>query len=161
MKISIMGRDYEWLFQVADVKMPLLDTDFLAHPGLLVDVRCKRLVDQDLYQSHHLSSGPRLPWVCSVTSHEYSCLLQEFPVVFKPELRQLEGVAANHGIFPHISTTGPLTHCRFRRLPLQKLQDAKHAFQEMERMGICKKASHPWASPLHMVKKPNGSWKQL
>ena len=26
-------------------------------------------------------------------------------------------------------------------------------------MGLCKKASSPWASPLHMVKKPDGSWR--
>ena len=29
----------------------------------------------------------------------------------------------------------------------------------MERMGICSKASSPWASPLHMVSKSDGSWR--
>ena len=29
----------------------------------------------------------------------------------------------------------------------------------MERMGICSKASSPWASPLHMVHKSDGSWR--
>ena len=29
----------------------------------------------------------------------------------------------------------------------------------MELMGMCSKASSPWASPLHMVHKPDGSWR--
>ena len=51
------------------------------------------------------------------------------------------------------------TYAKFCRLPPQKLQDAKQAFAEMERMGICKKSSSPWASPLHMVKKSDVSWR--
>ncbi|XP_068228867.1 uncharacterized protein [Palaemon carinicauda] len=51
----------------------------------------------------------------------------------------------------------PPTHAKFRRLPPQKLNDAKRVFGDMERMGICKKASSPSSSSLHMVKKPDGS----
>ncbi|XP_068228163.1 uncharacterized protein [Palaemon carinicauda] len=68
-------------------------------------------------------------------------------------------VPAKHGIYHHIETTGPPTHCKFRRLPPQQLQDAKRASLEMKRMEIYKKASSPCASPLHMVKKPDGSWR--
>ncbi|XP_068224618.1 uncharacterized protein, partial [Palaemon carinicauda] len=121
------ARNYSWPFLIADVKVPLLGADFLAHHGLLVDVRRKQLVEQETYQSHHLS---------------------KFPEVFKPELHQLKGFPAKHGIFHHISTTGPPTHCRLRTLPPQKLQDAKLAFKT-ETMGICKKGFSLWASPLH------------
>ena len=79
--------------------------------------------------------------------------------VFKPELRQHHGTPAKHGIFHHISTTGAPVHSRFRRLNPQKLSAAKASFAEMERMGICTKASSPWASPLHMVSKSDGSWR--
>ncbi|XP_068213452.1 uncharacterized protein [Palaemon carinicauda] len=89
--------------------------------------------------------------MCLVTPHEYGHLLQELLEVFKPELHQSERV--------HISTTAPPTHCKFRRLSPQKLKEAKGTFQEMERMEICKKSSSPCASPLHMVKKPYGSWR--
>ncbi|XP_068227955.1 uncharacterized protein [Palaemon carinicauda] len=155
LKISIMGRDYSWPFLIADVKVPLLGADFIGHHGSLVDVCCKRLFDQGPYMSHNVSCRPR---VCSVTSHNYGHLLQEFPDVLNPELRQLEGVPANHRIYHYITMDDPPTNCKFRRVPPQKLQDAKCAFLEMERMGICKKASSPWAFPLHMVKKPEGSW---
>ncbi|XP_066965662.1 uncharacterized protein [Macrobrachium rosenbergii] len=62
---------------------------------------------------------------------------------------------AKHGIYHHINTRGPPTHAKFQRLPQQRLQEAKNAFAEMERMGICRKAPRPWASPLHMV--PQGT----
>ncbi|KAK3759577.1 hypothetical protein RRG08_055106, partial [Elysia crispata] len=48
---------------------------------------------------------------------------------------------------------------RARRLAPDRLVIAKKEFFEMEKMGIIRKASSPWASPLHMVSKPNGSWR--
>ncbi|XP_068246509.1 uncharacterized protein [Palaemon carinicauda] len=63
------------------------------------------------------------------------------------------------GIYHHITTTGAPTHAKFYRLPPQKLRDAKCAFGDMERMGICKKPSSPWSSPLHMAKKHDGTWR--
>ncbi|XP_066958547.1 uncharacterized protein [Macrobrachium rosenbergii] len=74
----------------------------------------------------------------------------EFPDIFKPELRQSPGASAKHSIFHNITTTDPRTHAKFRHLSTQKLQAAKRALAEMEQMGVCKKASSPWASQLHM-----------
>ena len=39
------------------------------------------------------------------------------------------------------------------------LQVAKDAFMEMEKMGVCSKAASPWASPLHMTPKKDGTWR--
>ena len=93
--------------------------------------------------------------VCNNGSAPY----YSFITVFKPELRQHHGKPAKHGIYHHISTTGAPVHSRFRRLNPQKLLAAKASFAEMERMGICSKASSPWASPLHMVYKSDVSWR--
>ncbi|XP_066950817.1 uncharacterized protein [Macrobrachium rosenbergii] len=60
---------------------------------------------------------------------------------------------------PSHKNKGPPAHARFQRLPPRHLQEVENAFAEMERMGICKKASSLWASPLHMVQKPDGSWR--
>ena len=56
-------------------------------------------------------------------------------------------------------TTGAPVYSRFRRLSPEKLAAAKSSFAEMERIGICSKAASPWASPLHKVLKPDGSWR--
>ncbi|XP_066956263.1 uncharacterized protein [Macrobrachium rosenbergii] len=101
---------------------------------------------------------PRCP-PSALPPHQYSQLLTEFPDVFRPELCQKSGNPDKHGIYHHIKTKGPPAYAKFRRLPPRRLQEAKDAFAEMERMGICKKASSPWASPLHMVQKPDSSWR--
>ncbi|XP_066981087.1 uncharacterized protein [Macrobrachium rosenbergii] len=130
--------------------MTFLGADFLGHFGLAVDIGRKRLLDTDSCQSLPLAPGPSMPTICSVAPHRYAQLLKEFPDVFKPELRQIPGAPAKHGIYHHIKTRGPQTHAKFRRLPLRRLQEARDAFAEMEQMGICKKAFSPWDSPLHM-----------
>ncbi|XP_066944574.1 uncharacterized protein [Macrobrachium rosenbergii] len=157
--ISILGWRYNWKFIIADIRTPLLEADFLAHFSLAVDVGCKRLLNTQTYQSLPLSPGPREPAICSISPHQYGSLLKEFPEVLKPELRQMPMTPAKHGTYHYIKTKGPPTHAKFRQLPPQCLQEAKKAFAEMEEMGICKKAPSPWASPLHMVQKADGTWR--
>ncbi|XP_066940940.1 uncharacterized protein [Macrobrachium rosenbergii] len=110
--ISILGQRYAWDFVVADVRTLLLGADFLAHFGLAVDVSRKCLLDTNSCQSLPLATGPKAPTICSVTPHQYSQLLKKFPDVFRPELRQVPGAPAKHGIYHHIKTKGPLhTQC--------------------------------------------------
>ncbi|GFO05823.1 Pol polyprotein [Plakobranchus ocellatus] len=45
------------------------------------------------------------------------------------------------------------------QLPPDKLAAAKRGFFEMGKMGIVRKSNSPWASPLHIVPKPNGGWR--
>ena len=159
-QICINGRSYPWTFRLTQVTQPLLGADFLAHHHLLVDIAGQRLIVADSYSTTPLCRGPATHInVCNNDSAPYSSLISEYADVFKPELRQHHGTPAKHGIFHHISTTGAPVHSRFRRLNPQKLSAAKASFAEMERMGICSKASSPWASPLHMVSKSDGSWR--
>ncbi|XP_066978972.1 uncharacterized protein [Macrobrachium rosenbergii] len=158
-RISILGHKYEWPFIIVDVKFSLLGADFLAQHGLLVDVGQKHLLDTRTCCSRPLSAGPGMPAVYSISSNKYSALLHKFPDVFKAELHQVPGTQAKHGIHHHITITGLPTHAKLRRLPPKKLQDVKRACTKMERMGVCKKALSPWESPLHMVKKPDSSWR--
>ena len=79
-------------------------------------------------------------------------------IVFKPELRLSPGSSAKHGVQHYIETTGPSVFSKYRRLR-PELQVAKYAFMEMEKMGVCSKAASPWASPLHMTPKKDGTWR--
>ncbi|XP_066956336.1 uncharacterized protein [Macrobrachium rosenbergii] len=159
LSISILGRRYSWDFVIVDVRDPAL-RGFPAHLGLAVDIGRKRLLDTDSCQSLPLATGPKAPTTCSATPHQYAQLLTEFPEAFKPELHQVTRAPAKHGIYHHIKKKGPPAHARFRRLPPQRLQEAKNAFAEMERMGICKKASSHGRPP-HGAEKPDGSWRPL
>ncbi len=58
----------------------------------------------------------------------------------------------------NIVTKGPPLSCHFRHLDGKKLAAAKKEFLQMERVGIIRRSDSPWSSPLHMERKPDGSW---
>lgn len=161
LSLKFMGRRFQWRFILADIRRPLLGADFLAHYKLLIDVARKRLIDtQSCSFSPLLVASEQAVNECSPRSTgRYAHLLEEFPEVFRAELKQTPGTVPKHGIVHHIKTNGPPVHSRFRRLTSDKLRIAKEYFAEMEKMGICCKAASPWASPLHMVPKPDGTYR--
>jgi hypothetical protein len=67
--------------------------------------------------------------------------------------------ATTKGVEHHIVTRGPSVTARFRRLEAEKLAAAKAEFLQLEKEGIVRRSDSPWASPLHMVRKPDGSWR--
>ena len=156
-KICINGRSYPWTFRLTQVTQPLLVADFLAHHHLLVGIAGQRLIVADPYSKTPLCRGPTTHInVCNNDSAPYSSLISEYADEFKPELREHQGTPAKHEIFHHITTTGAPAQSHFCRLIPQKLSATKASFAEMEQMGS---APSPWASPLHMVSKSDGSWR--
>ena len=53
----------------------------------------------------------------------------------------------------HIATSGPPVHARVCRLGNDILSAAKAKFEDPERLGIIRRSSSPWSSPLQIVKK--------
>jgi hypothetical protein len=78
-----------------------------------------------------------------------SVILDEFP-----EVANASKVLppSSHWVEHFIST-------KFRRLDAEKRQAAKAEFEQLEREGIVQRSTSPWASPLHMVMKKDGSWR--
>ena len=158
-------RYFEWLFVVANVQRPLLGADFFDHHGLMIDVQGRQLIDRTSLQPLPVSINnvSALEADVNVSYYRvnqrgpYAFLFQEFPEVFKAELRQVPGAAAKHGIYHHIKTVGPPAHQKFRRLPPEKLKIAKEYFAEMVKMGVYVKSASPWAAPLHMAPKSDGT----
>ena len=64
-----------------------------------------------------------------------------------------------HNIEHYIPTSGPPLHARPRRLDGEKLKVAREEFLKMESLGIVRRSDSPWASPLHVVPKADGSWR--
>ena len=158
--ISILAADSsvfsgEWNFIIGDVSGPILGNDFIKANNFCVDpaMSCVR----------NLQSGAFYPAIASFSSSTAavlpSCitnLLNQFPEVvadskpFPP---------AAHGVEHHLETTGPPVTARFRRLDAAKLAAAKKIFNNWESSGIIRRSSSSWASPLHLVKKKDGSWR--
>ena len=65
-----------------------------------------------------------------------------------------------HGVFHDLPTApGPPVFAKARCLDPEKLASATAEFLKMEKAGIAQCSSSPWSSPLHMVPKPDGTWR--
>jgi hypothetical protein len=64
-----------------------------------------------------------------------------------------------HRTVYHIQTAGPPATGRFSRLVPAKLAAAKAKFSKLEKDGIIRRSSSNWSALLHMVMKPDGTWR--
>ncbi|GFS22483.1 retrovirus-related Pol polyprotein [Elysia marginata] len=152
-------RTYQAHLIIADVKRPLLGADFFRRHNLLVDLRGQRLIETDTYLSSPCSISRVVTTALALIEQEsntFRKVLQDFPALLQPTF---SSTAVKHEVQHHGPTTGPPVHSRARRLAPDKLAVAKQEFMEMEQMGIIRKSNSPWASPLHIVPKPNGGWR--
>ena len=154
-KIKIGGKFYMYRFILAEIRRRILGLDFLHHFKMSLDCENLRLLHSDT-ETPFLRSAPiPHPAVCSVLQ---KCLnvLEDFPEVTdeKKATRNFK-----HGVECHIETRGPPLKVQPRRLTAEKLALAKKHFELMCVAGVCRRASGPWSSGLHMVPKKDGSWR--
>ena len=156
-----LRRSFWWTFVVADVAHPILGLDFLAANEILVDCHRCQLIDQQtnlkaictnkeqIGSSIHLAVPDPHPKITEML-HQYENLLKPL---------QVSEVA--HGSYCHTIDTGntPPIFARPRQLAPDKLGAAQAEFNKMMAMGIIRPSNSDWCSPLHMVKKPDGSWR--
>jgi len=155
-----LRRSYRWIFIIADLPIPILGADFLAHFGLRVDVRHHKLIDTTTgltlcgLQSTTASPCPVFHFPVSTPYNE---LLRKFPNITRPCYNES---SVKHSVTHHIRTTGPSVFCRPRRLAPDRMKIAKSEFEHMLQLGIIRTSDSSWSSPLHMVPKPTpGDWR--
>ena len=159
MTLSLMfqGFSVKHSFRIARVAQPLLGADFFRKHSIMIDVKenCLRLpggvvvtsASQCKYRSCNATvSNPPV----------FSEILRQFPAITEHKFDPAHVPA--HGVKHVVPTTGPPLFARARPLFADKLRAAKEEFDKMS-MEIIWPSSSPWASPLHMVPKPNGSWR--
>lgn len=159
LNLSLQKQAFSARVVIADVKRSILGADFLRQHNLLVDVRGKRLIDATSYASIPCSVSEVFVEELALLDsncNKFRKVLADFPELLQPTFSSAE---VKHGVSHHIPTSGPPVYARARRLAPEKLSLAKSEFRKMEEMGIIRKSSSPWASPLHMVPKTNGEWR--
>ncbi|GFR95202.1 Pol polyprotein [Elysia marginata] len=150
---------YDARLIIADVKRPLLCADFFRRHNLLVEFHGQRFIEADTYLSclctiNRVAKTELAP--IEQDSNKFRKVLLEFPALLQPTF---SSAAVKLGVQHHVCTTGPPVHSRARRLAPDRLAAVKKEFLKLEQMGIIRKSNSPWASPLHIVAKPNGGWR--
>ena len=92
----------------------------------------------------------------SVASNSSNLLNRNYPkLLAAPDYTELPRTEVYH----EIKTHGPPLFCEPRPLSLPKYQAAKKEFNTLLKLNIIRPSCSPWASPLHLVRKADGSWR--
>ena len=162
LRLQVGPRNFEWKFLVAEVRRPLIGTDFLTHSSLLVDLRNGQLIHPAEFNATPLQRNRRkaqitgLAFAASEKPSPLAKLFTEFPTITVPIFKIVQ---PKHEVRHEVETRGQPLRAKARPLPPQKLAAAKVNFAEMAALGIVRRASGPWSSPLHVVTKKDGSFR--
>ena len=150
--LHFQGQRFEWNFLLADVSQPIIGADFLAAFDAVIDMYHGTILFNHKYtvfRCYPESSKPQ-------REVSFVDIVREFPELTAPSGRKSDKI---NKIRHHIVTEGPPVVHKARRLDPEKLAAAKEEFKKLEVQGIVRRSSSAWASPLHMVRKSNGSWR--
>lgn len=153
-----LRRSFKWPFVIAAVDRPIIGADFLNQFGLMVDIRNGKLIDNTTSSSviARITECEDTSITTIDGNCKYTDILAQFPSLSHPTTFKNE---VKHSVTHHIATNGPPIMSKARRLPPDKLAAAKMEFQHMMELGICRPSKSNWSSPLHLVKKKDGTWR--
>ena len=167
-------RTYVWKFHVANVSHPIIGMDFLAAHNFIIKCDSQEVFDMSNGGTENFSDINKLSKHIHISSLKtdsdvvaYKC--PDEHITFTHTLissrsnltkRSAEPTTKLHQHFHAIVTqdTFPLRE-RVRPLSSDKLEAVKQEFLTLEASGVIRRSSSPWAAPLHVVTKKDGTFR--
>ena len=152
--------NFSWSFHVAEVSFPILGLDFMSSNQLLIDCSARKLSRSRIFQKSSLRAA--------AVSFTPAAQLPDVPPIFKEFVQGLFSTPAKSSptsiIRPqycHSIDTVPSPPLRERVRPLsaEKLEFLKTEFKSLLDAGVIRRSSSPWASPIHIVAKNDGTFR--
>ena len=169
------NRFFTWNFLTAHVRYPVIGLDFLDHFDMLVDGRNKKLIplkcdsrygtdtnncgqDGVSLNASSVSGTATPPFNFDKTDvcADLPSFFPKYPTVF--ELKNFNR-PTRHQNKHYIRTEGPPVCSRVRRLSPEKLDALRVELDHLLELGIIEPANSPYASPVQLVSKSNGSYR--
>ena len=142
------ARNTSLYFGINVYSTKLVRADVRQH-NFLVDLKEQRFVEGSTFSPTICSVGigtDHHPAVLYSASNKVRPIVVEFPNLLHPTF---SSSTVPHGVY--ITTTGPPTPARARRLSPCKFVVAKCEFEEMEQMGSVRRSNSPWSYQLYIV----------
>ena len=137
----------------AHIGCAILGTDFFKNFGLLGNLHCRCLRNQEthLKACGLVKSGTLRPTVAQSSEEDVvSQLIKEYPSITIPSFNK---VVPSHTNTHYVETIDLPIHNRARCLAPKKSKAAKAEFQQMIKLGIIYLSKSKRSSPLHLVNK--------
>jgi hypothetical protein len=140
---------------------PILGLDFLSAHGLLVNPVGRQVLDskslKPISKAKTATGEPRSKFAAALCS--IAPMVRSLPALFPAIVGDGKGKPSpKHKIRRTIEATGRPVFAKARRLDPDKLRQAEAEFRQLEAAGVIRCSDLPWYSPLHMVRKKDGSW---
>jgi Reverse transcriptase (RNA-dependent DNA polymerase) len=178
-RVEFNGWERQFAFLQADVAFPIIGLDFLRFFVMQVNPSSSEILVPTPQRSQGGGTdgggGKSAARVCFSAKKEAPVpqpkaaagarpihpRIQQLPEEFPGLVRPAAAAAPQprHGVVHHIETNGRPVFAKARRLEPAKRKVAEEEFAALEKAGIVSRSMLPWASPLHMVPKKDGSWR--
>ena len=152
---KILGKTFDQLAVVADIVQPILGLDFFEKDGknLVIDPFAKCISWKPYPNPKSISTVE-----ISIQSEEKARkILKKFPNITSEHI----GLAESLTLPLRIHTKGPPVFSKCRPLFGEKRIQIENELRKWEKEGVIERVCNAveWASPIHAVKKSDGSWR--